>query len=625
MRYSTLVELYESLEKTSKRLEKVAYIARFLEETPADELDQVVLLLQGTVFTAAAEKKTGVAAKIVSRAISLATGINGIESIWKSTGDLGKAAAESVKTKEQQTLFAKRLSLAKVFSNIKKLADLGGEGSVDAKEQYIAELLTSAEPIEAQYIVRTVLGDMRVGVGEGLLRDALVLAFYPKLSHLTTICKVCCSMQPATGVCIFCRGESVPLEEKNGIAISSLQELPDISNVNLIITPDERVAREIHNSFVHEMQEALDIFNDVPLVARRAKMRSIKKLLETGLIPGKPLKLMLFQKANSIEEAFSVVGKPAAFEFKYDGFRLQIHRNGNWIKLFTRRLENVTAQFPDVVEAVDKHISSHDYIIDAEIVGFDNGLKRFLPFQDISQRIQRKYDVYLMSKEMPVLVIPFDILELNGKTLIQMTFAERRAMLETIVKPLESTIQLAQHIVTDSDAVAAEFYKIALERGTEGIMAKSLLASYQPGARVGHGIKIKPIMDTLDLVIVGAEWGEGKRVNTLSSFAVACRSNDSYLEIGKVGTGFKEKSEGVSFAELTKQLNPFIIRGKGREVVIEPHIVLELAYEEIQRSPTYSSGFALRFPRLVRLRADKKAEDCSSFSYIEKLYEEQNR
>ncbi len=629
MRYSSLVDVYEKVEGTPKRLEKIAHLARFIEEIPADELDKVVLLLQGTVFPTAEEKKIGVAAKLLSKAIALATGYKEIEDHWRTTGDLGKTAAELVKTKKQQTLFAQRITVAKVFANIKKLAELEGEGAVDVKAQYIAELLTSAEPKEAQYIVRTVLGDMRVGAGEGLMRDALVWAYYPKISYLASTCTRCNATQPKTNACVFCRGVVAQPQGKRIINITTQQELTDIADADLIITPNEHIAREVYNTFTQDIQEALDIFNDLPLVARRAKMRSVRKLLDTGLIPGKPLKLMLFQKAQSIKEAFSIVGKPAACEFKYDGFRLQIHRNGDCIKLFTRKLDDVTPQFPDVVEVIGKCVSSHDYILDAEIVGFDTSQQHFAPFQDISQRIQRKYDVHLMSKDVPVLVILFDILELNGRTLIRLPFAERRQLLSSIVKIEDAAIRLAHQLVTDKEDDAAEFYNLALGRGTEGIMVKSLTAPYQPGARVGYGVKIKPTMDTLDLVIVGAEWGEGKRVNMLSSFTVACRDVDKYLELGKVGTGFKEITknitEGVSFAALTEQLKPLIIREKGRRVAINPAVVLELAYEEIQRSPSYASGFALRFPRLVRLRTDKNAEDCSPLSYVQKLFDEQKR
>ncbi|MBI4440922.1 ATP-dependent DNA ligase [Candidatus Woesearchaeota archaeon] len=626
MRYSTLVDCYCRLEKTPKRLAKVAVLARFLEETPADEIEQVILLLQGTVFPALEERKIGVAAKLVSRAIALATGRSNdeVEATWKQTGDLGDTAAQLVSTKKQQTLFAQRITVSKVFANIRKLAEIDGTGSTDTKGQYIAELLTSAEPAEACYIVRCVLGDMRVGAGEGLLRDALVFAYYPKLVQLTVECIVCHAQQPVLPQCVFCNGELVQTKKGRVASAESIVELP-LSDIDMIDASTEKVARDIQNSFLSAVQEALDIFNDLPLVARRARMRTVHKLLDSGLVPGKPIKVMLFQKVTSPEEAFATVGTPAAVEFKYDGFRLQIHRNGDTLRLFTRRLEDVTAQFPDVVDIARSHIRSHDYIIDCEVVGFDAQKKQFTPFQDISQRIQRKYDVHTMKKEVPVQLIPFDVMELNGQTMLRVPFVERRTLLASVVHEEETLIELAKQLVTDKADEATEFYKLALGRGTEGVMVKSLTAPYKPGARVGYGVKIKPTMDTLDLVIVGGEWGEGKRASWLSSFTVACRSETGdYLEMGKVGTGFKEKGDGLSFSTLTEQLKPFLVKEERREVHIKPMLVLELAFEEIQRSPSYSSGFALRFPRLVRLRTDKAAQDCSPLSYVQRLYDEQN-
>ena len=627
MRYSLLVDVYEKLEATPKRLEKVAHIAKFLEETPLDELEMVILLLQGTVFPTLEEKKTRVAEKLVARAIMLATGRQDVEETWKKTGDLGDTAYELVKTKMQQTLFTQRLGVAKVFSNIKKLAELEGEGSTDTKQQYMAELLTNAEPKEARYIVRTLLGDMRIGAGEGLLRDALVWAYYPKIVYITLECSTCHALQPVIPECAFCKGELAPIiiEGKKVFPVSDATQVLPLAEIEILIPKNEKIARELYNGFINEVQEALDVYNDLPLLAKRAKTRTVKLMLEAGLVPGKPVKAMLFQKVKSIADAFLTVGKPAAHEFKYDGFRLQVHRNGDIVRLFTRSMEDVTAQFPDIVDIAQKYINSHDYIIDAEVVGFEKG--RFTPFQMISQRIQRKYDVHMMEKEVPVLLIPFDVLELNGKNALLLPFSERRKLLSSVVAPKENAIGLAQQLITENEDEAAEFYELALAKGVEGMMVKNLTAPYKPGARVGYGVKIKPTMETLDLAIVGAEWGEGKRVQWLSSFTIACRNEGGeFLETGKVGTGFKEKgAEGVTFAELTEQLRPHILKEAGKEVTIKPFVVLEIAFEEIQQSPSYNSGFALRFPRFVRLRKDKTPEECSSLALVQQLYDEQNR
>ena len=322
-----------------------------------------------------------------------------------------------------------------------------------------------------------------------------------------------------------------------------------------------------------------------------------------------------------IEDAFERVGKPCAFEYKYDGFRLQIHKNNNKIKLFTRRLEDVTPQFPDVVEVINDHIKANNFILDSEIIGIDPKTKKWLPFQSISQRIKRKYDIETIKKTVPVIVNLFDAIMLNDKNLLKIAFKDRRKALEKVTKQSKNKIELAAQLVTDGRKEAEDFYAEALKKGNEGVMVKNLEAPYKPGSRVGYGVKVKPVMETLDLVIVGAEWGEGKRSSWLSSFTIACQDNGEFLEIGKVGTGIKEKSEeGTSFEELTKLLKPLIINEKGKSIFVKPKIIIEINYEKIQKSPTYSSGYALRFPRLVKLRIDKGLHDVSDIEFIEQLY-----
>jgi len=307
---------------------------------------------------------------------------------------------------------------------------------------------------------------------------------------------------------------------------------------------------------------------------------------------------MLYQKVKDIEEAFKVVGKPAACEIKIDGFRLQIHKRSGKIWLFTRRLDDVTKQFPDIVEVVSKKVRGSSYVIDCEVVGIDPKTKRWLPFQNISQRIKRKYDIQKTVKEIPVMVIPFDVMSYEGKDMISAPFKERRKLLVKIIRPVKERLQIVEQVVTDSVSVASKFMKKSLALGNEGIMMKNLGELYKPGSRVGYGVKVKQIMETLDLVIVGAEWGHGKRGGWLSSFKLACRKGKEFLSIGKMGTGIKEKKEmGVSFGALTKMLKPLIIEGKIGKVKVKPKVVVEVAYEEIQKSPKYKSGFALRFPR----------------------------
>ena len=637
MKYINLVEVYQRLDSTTKRLEKTYFISELLRKTPLEDLSRITLLLQGKIFPPWDERKIGVASRMVLKAINFATGLNSgeIEDEWKKTGDLGKTAENLIKKKKQATLFSQDLSVSKVFNNLRKLATLEGLGSVDQKVKLISELLTSAKPIEARYIVRNVLEELRVGVGAGSLRDAITWAFFPKVCGIFFKCDKCNNYMPNIAKCLECneiienkfKKEIEKFDETKVLKLKSIDELKkaDIKKYDFILCKDENLAREAYNYFVNAVQGAYDVANDFSVVAEKAKIDGIKGLMNVSLEPGRPIKVMLAIKVKDVKEGFERVGKPADIEYKLDGFRLQIHKKDKDIKLFTRRLDNVTKQFPDVVDYVKHNIKGESFIIDSEAVGFSPKTKKYLPFQSISQRIKRKYDIENMAKEFPVELNVFDIIYYNGKNMITTPFSERRKIIEKIVKPAERKIVYVKNLITSDEKEVLKFYKESLDRGNEGIMLKTLDAVYKPGARVGHMVKFKPVMDTLDLVIVGAEWGEGKRSNWLSSFTLACiDENNNFLEIGKVGTGIKEKSElGVSFSQLTEELKPLIISEKGKGVNVKPEIVVEINYEEIQKSQTYSSGYALRFPRLINLRLERSAEECSTLSMVEEFYENQ--
>lgn len=581
MEYSKLVEIYERIEGTTKRLEKTYNISEILRKTDLDDIEVIILLLQGRIFPAWDQTKIGISSKLILKAINKATGtdINKIESHWKKLGDLGLVAQTLTHNKAQATLFSSTLTVKKVYENIKKLALITGTGTVDKKISLIAELLTSAKPLEAKYIVRTVLEELRVGVGEGSLRDAIVWAYF---------------------------GDSLNImydREKNDISL-------------------DNNARQKYNETIDIVQHAIDVANEFAIVARTAKSDGLNGLLKIKLRPGSPIKVMLCQKVSGVKEGFEKVGSPAQIEYKYDGFRMQIHKVKDKITLYTRRLENVTAQFPEVVDYVFSNVKGDDFIIDGEAVGFDPKTKKYLAFQSISQRIKRKYDIDSMSRLFPVELNLFDVIYHDGQSSVDEPLFKRRELLRDIVKQIDKKIVISKIDYTDNIEEAQKFYTESLDKGNEGIIMKNKDSIYKPGSRVGGWVKIKPTMESVDVVIVGAEWGEGKRSGWLTSFAIAIIDSDNnILDIGKVGTGIKElDGEGVSFDALTKMLKPLILSEKGKEVKIHPEIVIEVDYEEIQKSPTYSSGYALRFPRLVRLRDDKNVKDCSTLEMIEEFY-----
>ncbi|MEN9625774.1 MAG: hypothetical protein RL557_102 [archaeon] len=563
MKYAELCEVYEQLKKNPGRLKKVEIFSEFLKKLNLEDTE-IIYLLKGKVFADYSEKEFGISEKLVIKSLAKASGVSDKEivSSWRKQGDLGDVAESIMEKKKQNTLFSSSLTTQKIFENLRKLPELEGKGTVEKKLSLIAELLTSASPQESKYIVRTLLSDLRIGVADGTLRDSIVKA---------------------------CFGSETEAEQTKKI--------------------------------VELVQESYDISTDWRLVFEHA-CKGSSYLEKTLLEPGKPVKVMLFLKESSIKDGFARVGKPALIDYKYDGFRMLITKNKKEIKIFTRRLDEVTKQFPEVKEYVEKFVEAESVMLDCEAVGYDPKTKRYKPFQEISQRIKRKYDIEKLQKELPIEINVFDMLYHDGESLLKKPFIERRRLLEKIIRKQAFKIRPSQAIITDNESEAQDFYEKVLQSGEEGIMMKNLEAPYKPGARVGYGVKIKPIDNEFDLVIVEAEYGTGKRAGWLTSYTVACRDHDDLLEIGKVSTGLKEKeAEGLSFIELTKRLKPLTISEEGRMVKVKPEIVVTVVYQNIQKSPTYSSGYALRFPRITRLREDRPSKDIATLQEIRKEVE----
>ncbi|MBS3172034.1 ATP-dependent DNA ligase [Candidatus Woesearchaeota archaeon] len=601
MDYSVLAQVYSKLESTPKRLEKTEIISKLLKKTPNDLLEKVIYLLQGTVFPKWDERKIGMSSQSILKTINSSTGatIHAIEKEWATKGDLGTVVESIIKNKKQTTLFSKKLTVTKVFENLMKLSELEGKGTVSKKIQLVTELITSATPLEAKYIARTVIEDLRIGVQDGVLRDAVTWTYFPRIKGINS-------------------------NQEKAKLVSSMAELKklNLSNYEALEASSEELAREIYNYFISQIEESYNLTNDFSEVALAAKHNKLHTL---KMHVGKPVNPMLAIKAESIEQALEAVGSPLQAEHKLDGFRLQIHKKGKEVKLFTRRLENVTKQFQEIIPIITSHVNADDFILDSELVGVDSKTDMYLSFQNISQRIKRKHHIEKTAEHIKVEINAFDIIYKDGKVLIDLTQEERRKILEKIVKEEKHKIVLTKKLITSDPKEIEEFYKKSLAKGNEGIMLKSLQSKYVPGRRVGGWLKHKPVKETLDLVITGAEWGEGKRAKFLSSFTLSCIDNGKFLEVGKVGTGFKEKDDELSFAELTKILRPKIISEKGKEVKLKPYLVLEINYEELQKSPTYNSGFALRFPRAIRVRLDKSIKNIETLKRIKYYHSQQKK
>jgi DNA ligase-1 len=564
MKYSELADVYESLENTQSKLEKADILAGLFSKAGAEELPMVVFLASGRVFPSYSEEVIGIASQLMIKAIARATGFppRKVEDKFKDTGDLGLAASYFVQKRKQRTLLTKKLTLKKVFENIRELSKIEGTRSQEKKMDLIAELFASAEPKEALYITRTVLEELRIGVARGIIRDAIVKAF----------------LKPKD------------MEEKK-----KLTELTE---------------------------NAFNILSDFSEVARIAKEKGIKGLEKAEVKLGQPIHVMLGEKVDSIKEVMDKFGK-IAIEYKYDGLRAEIHKKEDRIWIFTRRLEDVSHQFPDLVDMARKVLKPRECVVEGEVLAIDPKTGYPQPFQNLSQRIHRKYNIKEMTEKIPIQMNLFDIMYLEGKALFDKPFKERRKILEKNVKPIPKKFQLAKQIVTDDLKKAEKFYKQSLEARQEGVFLKVLDSNYVFGRHVDGWYKIKPIMETLDLVIVAATWGEGKRSKWLSSYVLACRESDigKFLPCGMMGTGLTEEM----FQTMTETLKPLVTEEKGKEVKIKPKIVVEVAYQEIQKSPTYEAGYALRFPRLLRIREDRDPEEAETIDRLAKLYKSQGR
>jgi DNA ligase-1 len=329
----------------------------------------------------------------------------------------------------------------------------------------------------------------------------------------------------------------------------------------------------------------------------------------------RPINVMRAQLAQSIDKVLDEMGT-VAVEWKYDGTRVQIHSGKNGLQIWSRRLENITKALPEVAEICSSAIGGREVVLDGEAVATGDDGKP-MPFQQILRRIRRKYDVKETAKEIPLRLYLFDILYLDGETLVDLPLTKRRQLLDEVVNEI-GDLSLSEQLVSSDKGDIDAVYRAALAAGHEGVMIKNPDSAYTPGLRGKNWLKWKKEMETLDLVVVGAEWGEGKRAGVLGTYLLACRDDNTgeLLEIGKVATGFSEE-ELAQFTDIFRHLIEY---EDGVSVRIRPEVVFEVGYDELQKSPSYSSGFALRFPRLVRMRDDRNPKECDTISRVEEMY-----
>lgn len=555
MKYSEFVEVYEELAGTTKRLEKTEILRKFLKKLEKEGKAEYLYLLLGRVVPDYDAREMGISDQLVLKAIESAYGI----------------------------------SHEKVMGKFREIGDYGDIAEFFAKQRKQKALFSKALTVDKVFDnlkkVMVVEGKGAVEKKLGLISELLGQASDKEAKYIV---------------------RTLLSDLKIGIAAPTI--------VDALASAYFDGKAEMGD----KIQGTYDLVNDFAVVFE-ACIAGEKELDKIGLKPGRPLNVMLAVKVSSIDEAFEVCGKPAAIEQKYDGFRMLISKDGKDIKLFTRRLEDVTHQFPDVVAAVRENVKGESFILDSEVVGYDKKSGKYRPFEAISQRIKRKYDIDKLIGELPVEVNVFDCIYHNGKSMINEGFLERRKIVEKIVREKKLVIRPAVQIITDKEDEAMKFYEDALKVGEEGVMVKKIDAPYKQGRRVGYMVKLKPEIRDLDFVIVGAEYGTGKRGGLLTSYILACRDRGELLEVGKVASGLKEKEEeGFSYEQMTKLLKPLIEEKKGDYVKVKPEVVVSVTYQNIQESPSYASGYALRFPRITHYRPDRSVKDITSFDELKK-------
>jgi DNA ligase-1 len=549
--FLAFANLCQKVEAVSSSLEKIDLVAAFLAGLDEAELSVACSYVMGTLFPPSLDLVMGVGPSILYEALAKACGCPAeqISEMLRATGDPGLVAAGIVEKRRPLGFAAfqeaEPLSIADVYERFVAIARASGKRSQDAKVKNLQFLFSQAGSLEARYIARLAIEDMRIGVGEGGVRDAVARAF-----------------------------------SKSGADAESVER-------------------------------AYNLTNDMGLVAVAARRGTLSQL---SVMINHPIKMMLAQLGESIAAALGEIGT-AAIEWKYDGARVQIHKEGDSIAIFSRRMENVTASLPEIVLAA-RQITAKSAILDGEAVAIGKD-GRPMAFQEILKRFRRKYNVEKLAAQIPLRLFLFDLIYLDGKSVTHLPLSERRALLEKIANPT----LLADQVLSGSVEAAEEIYRQALAAGHEGLILKNPNSVYAPGKRGKNWLKIKPVMETLDLVVIGAKWGEGRRASFLGSYRLGCldTATGNILDMGFVATGLTDEA----LAELTDMFRELILLEKGMEVEIKPVVIFEVAYEEIQKSPNYSSGYALRFPRMVAVRDDKSLEEADSLERVVSLYKGQ--
>ena len=580
MEFSIIAEIFERMESTTKRIELTNLLVELLKKTPKKIIPNAVYLLQGIIRPNFEGVELGVAEKLAIRAISKSSGlsIKKIEDDYKKCGDLGLTASNILKLKTQTTFTAEKITLERVYETLFRIAKLGGKGSQDLKMKYISSLLNDATPLEAKFVLKILLGTLRLGIAENTIMDALAIAFTGKKENKEQI--------------------------ENAYNVSS-----DLGKVSLLIATD-----------------GID---------------EIKKFKISLFSPIRP---MLADRVKSEKEAIKKMPERFAAEYKLDGERVQIHKQANEVVLFSRRLENITQYYPDIVENVKKSLSVNEGVFEAEIVPVNENTGEFLPFQELMHR-RRKYKLEKAISQYPITVNFFDVLYFDKKDCLNLEYSERRKILEKLVNE-DDFSKLVPMLLVKNENEIEDFLENSINSGCEGLMLKALDAPYRAGTRGSNWLKLKreyrnELGDSLDLIVIGAYFGRGRRTGLYGTLLLGTYNpdKDNFPSVCKVGTGFTDESLDQLYQILSNKItlkkNSRVVSEMEADVWFEPELVLEIVASEITLSPIHKtglnlirkgSGFALRFPKFTgKIRYEKAVEDASTDEEVLTLYKGQSK
>jgi DNA ligase-1 len=578
--YSVIADAYEKIEATTKRLEMTSLLVDLLKATPKTEIAKVVYLTQGKLYPDFEGLEIGVAEKLAVKALARASGgrESEIERDLQKSGDIGETAQNFLVKKKQVTFGQKTLTVKHVYEVLDKMAKTSGSGAVDTKLSLLCGLLSDASPKEAKYIVRTVTGNLRLGIADMTVLDALAIAY-----------------------------------------------------------GGGKETRE-------QIERAYNISSDLGKVAGIVAERGVEGVEKFQVEVFEPIRPMLAERLGSPEEILDKFGGKCVAEYKYDGERIQAHKKGNEVVLFSRRVENISDQYPDAVALVKDFVKAKNAILEGECVAVDLATGDMLPFQELMHR-RRKYGIEDAMEQYPVSLFMFDALYVAEKDLTLEPYPVRRKALEATLK-VSDRVKAAKQKKTTTVKELEEFFEEAIAEGCEGVVCKAVGkdAVYQAGARGWLWIKYKrdyksEMKDTVDLVVVGAFHGRGKRAGTYGALLLASynKNADVFETVTKCGSGFTDKD----LAELPEMLRKHVIPKVHSRVVstleadvwFEPAMVLEVLGAEITLSPIHTcamdsirkgSGLAIRFPRFTgNYRTDKAPEDATTSAEVVEMYNAQ--